>query len=79
MNQKHIHFSWNPIHPHRDWKRLMIVFTILVLAVIGVSTHLFFSLGKSGESSSVGGNASEDGESTIKRVDRISAFFENRQ
>lgn len=81
MKKTHKHFSWNPIHPHRDWSRFLIILGILILVIIGVSTYLFLASKKdqySSDQMNTADTALEEG-STTKRLERISSFFEKRK
>jgi uncharacterized protein YpmB len=81
MKKAHKHFSWNPIHPHRDWSRFLIILGILILVIIGVSTYLFLASEKAQQSSDQANavdTVPEEG-STAKRLERISSFFEKRK
>lgn len=81
MKDKHIHFSWNPIHPRRDWGRFLIVLGILLIVIVSGSTYLFFASEREQHSSDQMNSANtalEEG-STAKRLEHISAFFEKRK
>lgn len=69
------HFSWNPIHPRRDWQYLLIAFTVSALAIGAWSGYLFLVSTRLPED--VAGSKVEDHGTTLQ-VERISAFFEGR-
>ena len=76
MEQKHIRFSWNPIHPRRDWKRLFVAFAALFVGVVGWSAYLFFS-SESKEEAPLP-QAVEVENPTSRQLERISSFFDER-
>ena len=69
-------FSWNPIHPRRDWQRLLIAFVILSLLIVGWSSYLFFLSGQAGGPALM---QLEEVDDTGKQIDYISSYFENRK
>lgn len=66
---------WNPIHPHRDWRRVIIIFSLLTLVVVVWSTYLFFAYQTNGETATLP-VAADSG--TTEQVRVIRDFFEKR-
>lgn len=75
IKKNRTHLSWNPIHPHRDWKHLVFVFVALTALVIGWSAYLFLVSGKgeTGVPLSI-----ENKNPTAERIKTISSFFSER-
>lgn len=69
-------FSWNPIHPRRDWSRVLIVFMLLAVVVVVWSTYLFFTAGI--DRSSLDALPVTEMSGTSKQIEKISSFFEKR-
>ena len=81
MKKTHKHVSWNPIHPHRDWGRFMIILGILISVIIVVSSYLFFGSERNSGSSDQMNNTNtvlKEGSNT-ERLERILSFFEKRK
>ena len=73
---KNKHFSWNPIHPRRDWKRLLIASVALFVLICAWSMYVFLSSSESEGSSAAAPQKVEN--SNTKALERISTFFEKR-
>ncbi len=68
--------SRNPIHPHRDWERLILIFAVLMVVMICWSTYLYLSLTSKEHSSVIEVTEVENG--NTKQLETISSFFEKR-
>lgn len=68
-------FSWNPIHPRKDWERMLIVFIVLAFALAGWSAYLYFLSGR--EHANVPAPVTTE-DATAKRIDAIESFFRER-
>ncbi len=66
---------WNPIHPYRDWKRVMLIFTLLALAVVAWSTYLYYS---SQNASIPQIMAAPQDSGTTAQAQSIKSFFDKR-
>lgn len=70
------HFTWNPLHPRRDWERMLLAFIVLVLGVAAWSAYLFVSSEKQAVVETV--QPSADQNDTSAEIGRIESFFEKR-
>lgn len=68
--------AWNPIHPHRDWMRILGAFFILALLVVVWSAYLYYSYQKDATGMIVPEVADN---STTKDVEAITSFYEARK
>jgi flagellar basal body-associated protein FliL len=73
MKKSPLKFEWNPIHPRRDWKRIIVIFSILVLLVVAWSVYLFMFYQKSEIV-----NVAPIDRGTTPSVEQINAFFKSR-
>jgi hypothetical protein len=69
-------FSWNPIHPRRDWQRLLIAFLVIAIGIGIWSGYLFF---KSEQQSGVVSQSSTVEDNLVsQQIQRIEDFFKKR-
>ena len=73
---KHKHFSWNPVHPRRDWQYLLVAFVILAVLIGVWSGYLFLRSDRPQEV--ISNHQVVDNGSTLQ-IERISSFFEKRK
>jgi hypothetical protein len=70
-------FSWNPIHPRRDWQRLLMIFIALTLVVVGWSSYLFYAAEHQEESAAT--QLVVNPNRTTEQLERIDSYFESRR
>jgi len=75
MKKQSLKLIWNPIHPHRDWRRVIIIFSFLAFAVVVWSTYLFFSYQTNSAIEELP-IAADNG--TTQQVRQIREFFDER-
>ena len=65
------------IHPHRDWMRIIIIFSIVVLIIAGWSMYLF-NVSQTDINTDIAPKVESGNAKSSSNIDMVNSFFDSR-
>ncbi|MFA6296940.1 MAG: hypothetical protein WC629_00025 [Candidatus Paceibacterota bacterium] len=71
-------FSVGHIHPHRDWMRTIIIFSLLALVVVGWSFYLL-TVSQTDINTEIAPQVESGNIKSSSSIDKVTGFFDSRE